>query len=72
MTSRSSVVAHDPQQLCRNREDRLKHVEAADALIENGEGGRPELDNRLEGFSREGDHSLAFIFGTYGPLPSKV
>jgi hypothetical protein len=72
MTSTSSVVAHDPQHLCRNREDRLKHVEAADALIENGEGGRPELDNRLEGFSREDDHSLAFVFGTYGPLPSKV
>ena len=26
-------------------EDRLKHVEAAVALIENGEGDRPELDN---------------------------
>ena len=30
-------------------EDRLKHVENAVALIDNGEGDRPELDN-LRGY----------------------
>jgi len=45
MTWRRSVAAHDPSTFAEIFEDRLKHVESAVAVIEQGEGHRPELDS---------------------------